>query len=92
MAGHPVDLYDDRGSKLVALTSDIFGHFTFAGLPAGDYFVAVPKEGGYGGLVFGGQGCSAVHCDVTGGVPITVARDARITGIDFALSQKIGEL
>ena len=47
MAGVAVRLLDSGGTTLDSTTTDAYGRYSFAGLPAGDYIVEVTAPNGF---------------------------------------------
>jgi hypothetical protein len=79
-----VEVYDARGVRLPGRVGETFtGLYTAAGLPAGSYYLKLPRElaGRYPETLYKDLPCDG--CSVTSGTPVTVFAAQSVDGIDF---------
>jgi len=87
-----VELYDESGSYRDSDYADGSGHYEFAGLAPGNYFVATDSYSfdGYRNEVYDGVPCDG-FCNVTSGTPVAAALNTITEGIDFQL-ERLGSI
>lgn len=80
-----IRLYDRRGRRVAATTTDDAGLFAFASVPAGAYYLRTPDTSTYHGELYDDVPCPR-GCRITRGTKVEVAAGAVLTGLDFDLS------
>ena len=86
-----VGLYTSNGVLVTTTLTSATGHYAFARLAAGTFFVRTLASGAYVDEIYNGQTLCFLQCSVTSGTPVAVTAGQVTSDIDFALAAS-GEL
>ena len=80
-----INIYNQAGEFYGSYTTDTFGHYQSAGLPADTYYLTTSSFDVLIDMAYGNKPCFSGTCNYQDAQPITLSNQQNKTGIDFVL-------